>query len=45
MKTLNKPRIASLSPIQIQSLRNYEKEMNVILVAYQKSKEEKNGNK
>jgi hypothetical protein len=33
--------IASLSAIQIQKLREYEKEMNVILVAYQKEKSDK----
>lgn len=34
-------KIASLSPLEIQKLRDYEKEMNVILVAYQKNKEGK----
>lgn len=32
-------KIAPLSPIQIQKLKDYEKEMNVILVAYKKEKE------
>lgn len=40
MKTKDKPRIASLSPVQIQKLKEYEKEMNVILVAYRREKED-----
>lgn len=39
IKDKNKPRIASLSPLQIQKLREYEKEMEVILIAYNKQKE------
>lgn len=44
MKLKIKSKIAPLSPVQIQKLRDYEKEMEVILVAYKKEKEEKNGN-
>jgi cellobiose-specific phosphotransferase system component IIB len=39
-KATNKSaKIASLSAIQIQKLKEYENEMGVILIAYEKSKE------
>jgi hypothetical protein len=41
MKLKDKPRIASLSPLQIQKLREYEREMDIILVAYQKEKSDR----
>lgn len=40
MKKIRSGKIANLTPAQIQKLREYEKEMDVILVAYQKAKEE-----
>jgi hypothetical protein len=43
MKLKNRIRIASLSPIQLKKLRDYEKEMEVILVAYEKEKSDRNG--
>lgn len=43
MKIIRKAKlsIAPLSPVQIKKLREYEKEMEIILVAYQKGKEER----
>jgi hypothetical protein len=40
---IGKLKIANLSPIQIQKLREYEKEIGAILIAYQNKKENNNG--